>query len=71
MGLAARGAIGGIGSMIGPLLGAFLVYLGSEALREAGGVQLIVFSLLVILFARFYREGLWGLARRALGRGAA
>jgi branched-chain amino acid transport system permease protein len=63
--------IGGIGSLIGPLLGAFLVYLGSEALREAGGVQLIVFSLLVIVFARFYREGLWGLARRAFGRARA
>jgi branched-chain amino acid transport system permease protein len=58
--------IGGIGSLVGPLLGAFLVYLGSEALREVGGVQLIVFAFLVIVFARFYREGLWGLARRAL-----
>jgi branched-chain amino acid transport system permease protein len=37
-------------------------------LREAGGSQLIVFALLVIIFARFYREGLWGLARRALAR---
>jgi branched-chain amino acid transport system permease protein len=63
--------IGGIGSMIGPLLGAFLVYVSSEALREVGGVQLIVFSLLVILFARFYREGLWGLAKRAFDRKAA
>jgi branched-chain amino acid transport system permease protein len=60
--------IGGIGSMIGPLLGALLVYVSSEALREVGGVQLIVFALLVILFARFYREGLWGLAKRALTR---
>jgi branched-chain amino acid transport system permease protein len=60
--------IGGISSMAGPLLGAFLVYLSAEALREVGGVQLIVFSLLVIVFARFYREGLWGLAQRAFGR---
>jgi branched-chain amino acid transport system permease protein len=60
--------IGGIGSMIGPLLGAFLVYVSSEALREVGGVQLIVFSFLVIVFARFYREGLWGLAKRAFMR---
>src|SRR5439155_1430385 len=35
-------------------------------LREAGGIQLIVFALLVILIARFFREGLWGLARRLL-----
>lgn len=61
--------IGGMGTLVGPLVGAFLVYLLSEVLREVGGVQLIVFALAVILFARFFREGLAGLARRAgLGR---
>lgn len=55
--------IGGIGTMSGPIIGAFLVYLVSEALRDAGGYHLIVFSLAVILFARFFREGLWGLAK--------
>jgi branched-chain amino acid transport system permease protein len=63
--------IGGIGSLIGPLIGAFLVYLSSEALREVGGIQLIVFSILVILVARFFREGLWGLARRMFRERAA
>ena len=62
--------IGGIASLIGPVIGAFLVYLSSEALREVGGIQLIVFALLVILIARFFREGLWGLARRFLERPA-
>jgi branched-chain amino acid transport system permease protein len=57
--------IGGMGTLIGPLAGAFIVYLLSEALREVGGVQLIVFALVVIVFARFFREGLAGLARRA------
>lgn len=57
--------IGGMGTLIGPLAGALIVYLLSEALREVGGVQLIVFALIVILFARFFREGLAGLARRA------
>ena len=57
--------IGGMGTLIGPLAGAFLVYLLSEVLREVGGIQLIVFSLIVILFARFFREGLAGLWRRA------
>jgi branched-chain amino acid transport system permease protein len=63
--------IGGIGSLIGPLIGAFLVYLSSEALREVGGIQLIVFSILVILVARFFREGLWGLVRRTFKERAA
>jgi branched-chain amino acid transport system permease protein len=62
--------IGGIGSLIGPLAGALLVYVSSEILREVGGIQLIVFALLVILIARFFREGLWGLARRFLRRAA-
>ena len=38
----------------------------SEFLRDFGGYQLIVFSLLVIMFARFFREGLWGLVARRL-----
>lgn len=58
--------IGGIGTMSGPIIGAFLVYLTSEALRDAGGYHLIVFSLLVIVFARFFREGLWGMGRVAV-----
>ncbi len=60
--------IGGIGSLVGPLAGALLVYVSSEMLREVGGIQLIVFALLVILIARFFREGLWGLARRLLSK---
>ena len=63
--------IGGIGSLIGPIAGAFIVYVSSEALREVGGIQLIVFAVLVILIARFFREGLWGLARRLLERNSA
>jgi branched-chain amino acid transport system permease protein len=53
--------IGGIGTLTGPVLGAMLVYLASEWLREFGGIQLIVFSAIVIVFARYFRTGLWGL----------
>lgn len=60
--------IGGMGTLVGPLIGAMLVYTASEILRDVGGIQMIVFSLLVIIFARFFREGLWGLLRRFLGR---
>lgn len=56
--------IGGMGTLTGPIVGALLVYLTSEWLREFGGIQLIVFSVLVIVFARFFRTGLWGLATR-------
>jgi len=61
--------IGGLGTLVGPIGGAFLVYVASEFLRDFGGYQLIVFALLVILFGRFFREGLWGLIRAAFTRG--
>lgn len=60
--------IGGLGTLVGPIGGAFLVYVASEYLRDFGGVQLIVFALLVIIFGRFFREGLWGLAYRGFER---
>jgi branched-chain amino acid transport system permease protein len=44
------------------------VYLASEWLRGFGGYQLVVFSLAVILVARFFREGLWGLVARRKAR---
>lgn len=56
--------IGGMGTLVGPLIGALLVYVVSELLRDLGGIQMIVFAALVIIFARFFREGLWGLVRR-------
>jgi branched-chain amino acid transport system permease protein len=56
--------IGGIGTLTGPIVGALIVYLASEWLREVGNIQMIVFSAAVIVFARFFRTGLWGLATR-------
>ena len=60
--------IGGLGTLPGPIGAAFLVYVASEFLRSFGGYQLIVFALLVIIFGRFFRDGLWGLLRRAFER---
>jgi branched-chain amino acid transport system permease protein len=60
--------IGGLGTLVGPIGGAFLVYIASEFLRDVGGYHVVVFALLVIIFARFFRQGLWGLLRQALGR---
>jgi branched-chain amino acid transport system permease protein len=60
--------IGGLGTLPGPIGGAFLVYVSSELLRDFGGYQLIVFAVLVIIFGRFFREGLWGFFRRGIER---
>jgi branched-chain amino acid transport system permease protein len=56
--------IGGMGTLTGPLVGALLVYLASEWMRGFGNIQMIVFAAVVIVFARFFRTGLWGLATR-------
>jgi branched-chain amino acid transport system permease protein len=60
--------IGGMGSLTGSIIGALLVYLGSEWLRGFGSVQVIVFALLVILFARWVPGGLWSAAVARIGR---
>lgn len=60
--------IGGLGTMIGPLAGALLVYVASEFLRDSGNWQLVIFSFLVIVFARFFRQGLWGILLSAFNR---
>ena len=62
--------IGGIGTLTGPIVGAMLVYLASEWMRGFGNIQMIVFSAVVIVFARFFRTGLWGLAVRLRPRAA-
>lgn len=62
--------IGGIGTLTGPIVGALLVYLASEWMRGFGNIQMIVFSVVVIVFARFFRTGLWGLATRRRTRPA-
>lgn len=67
----AMAMIGGMGTLAGPLIGALLVYTASEMLRSVGDIQMIVFAALVIIFARFFQEGLWGLARHLLTRQSA
>ena len=61
--------IGGMSSLTGALGGAILVYLSSEWMRGFGNVQIIVFALLVIVFARYLPGGLWGLVAGRLQRG--
>jgi len=60
--------IGGMGTLIGPVLGAFLVEVASEAFRDVGLSHMLVFSLMVILIGRFFRDGLWGLFDRLRDR---
>lgn len=65
--------IGGLGTVGGPILGAFLFVPLSVLLRGAlgagrPGMHLVVFGFLLILCARFFKQGLVGLAARLLDR---
>ncbi len=64
--------VGGLGSVPGSLLGAFVVVVGPEFLRFFKDYRLIVYSLVMLTFLVFAPKGLLGLAQRlvALARGA-
>jgi branched-chain amino acid transport system permease protein len=50
--------IGGIGTTIGPLAGAFLVVFGLEGLRGLGDYRLMVYGVLLVVFVIFMPNGL-------------
>jgi branched-chain amino acid transport system permease protein len=56
--------IGGMGTLGGPLIGAMLLQPLSEHVREFGVQHMVIFSLLMILIIRFWRNGLYGSLRR-------
>jgi branched-chain amino acid transport system permease protein len=64
----AMAVIGGMGSLVGPIIGGFLVWIASEWLRDFGGWHLVIFAALIVVFGRFFRDGLWGLALLAWSR---
>jgi branched-chain amino acid transport system permease protein len=60
--------IGGIGTLVGPLIGGFIVQFAAEGFREFGLQHMLFFAAMVILIVRFFRQGLWGLLRAAWDR---
>ena len=56
--------VGGLGSVVGALLGAGIIIILLEALREVKGFQEIVFGALLVIFVLFMRGGLVSLIRR-------
>jgi branched-chain amino acid transport system permease protein len=63
----AMAVIGGIESLPGAVIGAAIVYLLSEALREYGELRFVLLGLALILVQRFARNGLFPLIER-IGR---
>ncbi len=56
---------GGFRTFAGPVLGAVVIEVLSEALRPWGEVRMVVFALLVLVIARAYPAGLLGLCAAA------
>jgi branched-chain amino acid transport system permease protein len=50
--------VGGIGTTIGPLVGAFVVTFGLEALRGLGDYRLMAYGVVLVLFVTFAPRGL-------------
>ncbi|MCO6187867.1 branched-chain amino acid ABC transporter permease [Rhizobium sp. L1K21] len=60
--------IGGLGSLEGPIIGTLVFFLLRELLQDYGTLYLITLGAISILIVLFAPTGLWGLARRKLGR---
>jgi len=59
--------IGGMGTFIGPIIGAVFLEVFSEYIRVWGEFHVLIFGIVALAVARFAPEGLVGLARRWLG----
>jgi branched-chain amino acid transport system permease protein len=56
--------IGGMGSFLGPILGAFALNILEEYIRVYGEYHVLVFGLVALVVARFAPNGLTGLWRK-------
>ncbi|MCJ7505279.1 branched-chain amino acid ABC transporter permease [Candidatus Bathyarchaeota archaeon] len=52
--------IGGYGNFFGPIIGAPLIEILTEYLRVVGEIRMVLYAVVVILIARFFRGGLVG-----------
>ncbi len=50
--------IGGLGTFLGPMLGAFLLTVGLEYLRFLGEYRLMTYGILLVLVVLFMPQGL-------------
>ena len=54
--------IGGMGTIFGPIVGAFFVTILAETLADFSGIHLIIEGVILILVIRYMPYGLWGYA---------
>jgi len=67
------GIVGGMGTILGPALGAYFLTLLGESLREVETYRLLIYSAVMILCVMLFPQGLWSLggALRRLAPGSA
>lgn len=58
------GIVGGMGTILGPALGAYFLTLLGESLRGIETYRLLVYSAVMILCVMLFPQGLWSLGRR-------
>jgi branched-chain amino acid transport system permease protein len=58
--------VGGLGSIEGVLIGAFIYFFADKWFSEYGAVYLVVLGLLTLFMALFARGGIWGLINRVV-----
>lgn len=54
--------VGGIGTHLGPVVGALVLVGGAEALRDVGNYRLLLYGALIVLATRFFPQGITRLA---------
>lgn len=59
----AMSLLGGLGTIVGPVVGSFSITIGLEVLRNANDYRMIVYALLIIVTIIFLRNGIWGSLR--------
>jgi branched-chain amino acid transport system permease protein len=55
------GIVGGMGSILGPALGAYFLTLLGESLREVETYRILIYSSVMIVCVMLFPNGLWGL----------
>lgn len=58
--IVAQVLLGGIGTIAGPIIGAFILTTLTETLRILGDYRLIAYGILIIITVIFLRKGIWG-----------
>jgi len=53
--------LGGMGTLWGPIIGAIILRIASEYLREYGMYHAVIFAALIVVMMRFARRGIYGL----------